>query len=365
MRWQGQLLRNDSCGELGSAPHGSAGAPRPGEPQALPGLEATTFLRSVATPDFAGVTFHEVLCRSALNKVTKTSTMPFGWTINPMRGCSHACVYCFARTSHEYLDLDPGEDFDKQIIVKTNLVEVLRRELRRPSWAKEAVAMGTNTDPYQRAEGRYRLMPGVIEALSASGTSFSILTKGTLLRRDLPVLAEAATRVRVHLSVSIALVDEPMQQSLEPGTPTPKARMELVRAIREAGFSCGVMAAPILPGLTDSREHLDQLVKELTAAGATSISAFPLHLRPGTRGWFMSWLEREHPELVPRYKELYPRGSYITPAYREWLSQTMAPILRRHQGRRPVSARHRHRGPEGPQRQQAAPAVTPEPQTLF
>ncbi|MGL6233868.1 MAG: Rv2578c family radical SAM protein [Segniliparus sp.] len=357
MRWQGQLLRNDD-----------GDGPRPGEAQALPGLEASTFLRSVTTPDFSGVTFHEVLCRSALNAVSKTSAMPFGWTINPMRGCSHACRYCFARSSHEYLDLDPGEDFDKQIIVKTNLVEVLRRELRKPSWAKEPVAMGTNTDPYQRAEGRYRLMPGVIEALAASGTSFSILTKGTLLRRDLPVLQEAAKRVRVHLAVSIALVDEPLQQSLEPGTPTPKARMDLVRAVREAGFSCGVMAAPILPGLTDSRDQLEQLVKELTAAGATSVTAFPLHLRPSTRGWFMSWLERERPDLVPRYKELYARGSYVTPAYREWLSQTMAPILRRHRGKRPVYPRHAHRGPQSSGRDRgpaAKPQQEPQPETLF
>ncbi|EFV12428.1 Rv2578c family radical SAM protein [Segniliparus rugosus] len=356
MRWQGQLLRNDD-GE---------GA-RPGETQALPGLEATTFLRSVTTPDFAGVTFHEVLCRSALNRVPKSSSMPFGWTINPMRGCSHACRYCFARSSHEYLDLDPGDDFDRQIVVKTNLVEVLRRELRRPSWAKEPVAMGTNTDPYQRAEGRYRLMPGVIEALAGSGTSFSILTKGTLLRRDLPVLKEAAKRVRVHLAVSIALVDEPLQQSLEPGTPTPKARLDLVRAVREAGFSCGVMAAPILPGITDSRDQLDQLVKEVTAAGATGVTAFPLHLRPSTRGWFMSWLEQERPDLVPRYQELYAKGSYVTPAYRAWLSQTMAPILRRHRGRRPASPRHEHRGLPDAQRAASAKARSPqaEPATLF
>ena len=145
------------------------------------------------TPDFAGVTFHEVLAKSALNHVPGQSAMPFGWTINPYRGCTHACVYCFARPTHTYLDLDAGDDFDRQIIVKVNVAEVLRTELAKPSWRHDPVALGTNTDPYQRAEGRYSLMPGIIDALTASGTPFSILTKGTLLRRDLPLLADAAT----------------------------------------------------------------------------------------------------------------------------------------------------------------------------
>ena len=159
---------------------------------ALPGLQRIGFVRSVRTPQFEGITFHEVLCKSALNKVPNAAMLPFRYTVNGYRGCSHACRYCFARPTHEYLDLDCGTDFDTQVVVKTNVADVLRRELPRRSWQRETVALGTNTDPYQRAEGRYALMPGIIGALTDSGTPFSILTKGTLLRRDLPLIAEAA-----------------------------------------------------------------------------------------------------------------------------------------------------------------------------
>ena len=174
---------------------------------ALPGLQRIGFVRSVRTPQFDGITFHEVLCKSALNKVPAESQLPFTYTVNGYRGCSHACRYCFARPTHEYLDLDCGDDFDSQVVVKTNVVDVLRRELSRPSWRREAVALGTNTDPYQRAEGRYALMPGIIGALTDFGTPFSILTKGTLLRRDLPLITEAATLVPVSVSVSLAIGD--------------------------------------------------------------------------------------------------------------------------------------------------------------
>lgn len=163
---------------------------------ALPGLARIGFVRTVRTPQFEGITFHEVLCKSALNKVPDSAVLPFRFTVNAYRGCSHACRYCFARPTHEYLDLDAGADFDAQIVVKTNVVDVLRRELHRPSWGRETVALGTNTDPYQRAEGRYALMPGIIAALRDSGTGMSILTKGTLLRRDLPCWSTRRFRSR-------------------------------------------------------------------------------------------------------------------------------------------------------------------------
>ncbi|MDZ4234813.1 MAG: radical SAM protein, partial [Dietzia sp.] len=186
---------------------------------ALPGLHRIGLVRSVRTPQFEGITFHEVLCKSALNKIPAASMLPFQYTVNGYRGCSHACRYCFARPTHEYLDFDCGRDFDTQVVVKTNVAEVLRRELRRPSWRRETVALGTNTDPYQRAEGRYALMPGIIGALADSGTPFSILTKGTLLRRDLPLLTEAACRVRVGVAVSLAVGDPELHNRVEPGTP--------------------------------------------------------------------------------------------------------------------------------------------------
>lgn len=301
------------------------------EPSTLPGLaRINTVVRSVTTPEFAGVTFHEILAKSALNKVPAASGMPFGWTINPYRGCSHACVYCFARPTHTYLDLNAGTDFDSQVIVKINVAEVLERELRKPSWQHHPVALGTNTDPYQRAEGRYELMPGIIRTLASSGTPLSILTKGTLLRRDLPLLTEVAHEVPVDLAMSIAIYDDELQKSIEPGTPSASARLRTVTAVREAGLDCSVFLMPILPWLTDSTAHLDDALRQVKEAGATSVLYSALHLKPGVKPWFMHWLERTHPELVPRYRELYAGGSYAPKAYRQWLGNRIRPLVRAH-----------------------------------
>jgi DNA repair photolyase len=237
---------------------------------------------------------------------------------------------CFARRTHEWLEMDAGRDFDTQVVVKTNLVEVLRRELARPSWKREHVALGTNTDPYQRAEGRYRLMPGVISALAGSGTPFSILTKGTLLRRDIPLLAEVARDVPLGLGVSMAIWDDELHAGLEPGVPTPRARLDLVTALADAGLPCGVFLAPVLPGLTDGVAELDAALGAIAAAGATGVTVIPLHLRPGAREWFMAWLSREHPKLVPRYEQLYARRAYVPAEYRTWLSLRVAPLLVTH-----------------------------------
>jgi DNA repair photolyase len=313
VRWSGQELGVEQAGML-------------------PGLaRLDNLVRSVQTPEFAGVTFHEVLAKSALNKVPGQSVVPFGWTINPYRGCSHACVYCFARPTHTYLDLDAGDDFDRQIVVKVNVAEVLRTELAKPSWRHDAVALGTNTDPYQRAEGRYSLMPGIIEALTMSGTPFSILTKGTLLRRDLPLLAEASKRVPVDLAMSIAIYDHELQQSVEPGTPSAAARLATVRAVREAGLDCAVFLMPILPYLTDTRAHLDEALRQAKAAGATSVLYTALHLRGGVKPWFMQWLAREHPELVERYRSMYyGNNAYAPKEYRKWLAARIRPLIRAH-----------------------------------
>ncbi|SFO76736.1 DNA repair photolyase [Geodermatophilus dictyosporus] len=312
VRWDGQRL-DDGDGTL------------------LPGMpSARGLLRSVEVPEFPGVTLHEVLARSALNKVPDGSRVPFSYTINPYRGCLHACLYCYARSTHEYLDLDAGRDFDTQIVVKTNLVEVLRRELAKPSWRRENVALGTNTDPYQRAEGRYRLMPGVIRALADSGTPFSVLTKGNLARRDVPLLASAAQEVPVGFGVSLAIWDEELHASLESGVPSPRARLDLVRAVTDAGLPCGVFLAPVLPGLTDRLADLDTALEAIAAAGATGVTVVPLHLRPGAREWFSAWLAREHPSLVGRYRQLYRGGAYVTAEYRSWLAARVTPLLHRH-----------------------------------
>ena len=296
---------------------------------ALPGMgRLSGFVRTVQTPEFAGVTFHEVHSKSALNKVPGNSPMPFGWTINPYRGCTHGCVYCFARNTHSYLEFDTGHDFDTQIVVKVNIGSVLRKEVSAPKWRREHVAMGTNTDPYQRAEGRYKLMPGVISALADSGTPFSILTKGTVLSRDLDLLAAAGRSVSVGIGVSLALLDPELQATLEPGTPTPRARLELVRRIRAAGLPCGVFIAPLLPQLTDTTDQITALMSELADAGVTGVSGIGLHLRPGAREWFFEWLVRHRPDLVETYRRLYSRGSNLPVEYRRELSAKVRAIGR-------------------------------------
>ncbi len=301
------------------------------------------FVRTVRTPEFAGVTFHEVHSKSALNKVPGNSPMPFGWTINPYRGCTHGCVYCFARNTHSYLEFDTGRDFDTQIVVKVNIGTVLRKELTAPKWRREHVAMGTNTDPYQRAEGRYRLMPDVIRALGDSGTPFSILTKGTVLSRDLDLLAAAGSSVSVGLGVSLALLDPELQATLEPGTPTPRARLDLVRRIRAAGLPCGVFIAPLLPYLTDTAEQITALVAELAEAGVTGVSGIGLHLRPGAREWFFRWLAEHRPDLVEPYQRLYSRGSNLPVDYRRELAARIKAISAQfglgRSGDRPMGAR--------------------------
>ena len=206
---------------------------------------------------------------------------------------------------------------------------MLGRELARPGWTREPVAMGTNTDPYQRAEGRYRLMPEVITALVGSGTPFSILTKGTMISRDLPLLSQATEQVPVGVAISLALLDPELHTVLEPGTPTPRARLELVRRIRAAGLPCGVLIAPILPQLTDSAEQLERLVGELAKAGATSITGIPLRLMTGAREWFFAWLEREHPELVGTYQALYAAGANVRSDHRRAIQQRLARVLSR------------------------------------
>jgi DNA repair photolyase len=471
MRWDGQQLGTE-------------------EPSALPGLaKLNNLVRSVQTPDFAGVTFHEVLAKSALNRVPRQSQMPFGWTINPYRGCSHACAYCldpdtlilmadgrqkplrsvvvgdaimgtqtvgsyrryvpttvlaswatrkrahritladgteivasgdhrfltergwkyvrragdgtqrpyltlngelvglgvhglsqpisqllnseatsgaelrvmsmddlgedidmidittgtgdfiangvvshncFARPTHTYLDFNAGDDFDNQVVVKINVAEILQKEVSKPSWGRYPVALGTNTDPYQRAEGRYALMPGIIEALARSGTPLSILTKGTLLRRDLPLLAEVARTVPVDLAMSIAIYDDELQKSIEPGTPSAKARLATVTAVREAGLDCSVFLMPILPYLTDTKAHLDEALRRVKEAGGTNVLFTSLYLKPGVKPWFMHWLQRQHPELVPKYTELYARGQYAPKEYRQWLAARISPLIRAH-----------------------------------
>jgi DNA repair photolyase len=282
--------------------------------------------RTFDTPEFRGIECIEVEAKSVINRVPGGG-LPFDWTINPYRGCSHACSYCFARPTHTFLDMNAGPDFESKIVVKVNAPDVLRRQLAAPRWKGEHIAMGTGTDPYQRVEGRYRLMRGIIEALTEKRNPFSILTKGTLIVRDIDLLQAAAERTDVSAAFSIGTLDERVWRETEPGTPHPKARTEAVAALTHAGIPTSVLMAPVLPGISDTPEQMRAVVEAALEAGATHVSPILLHLRPGVREEFMPWLEQHHPDLVPRYRELYPR-SYASPRERERLGRRVAAMVR-------------------------------------
>jgi len=252
--------------------------------------------------------YREEPCRSALNRVRG---MPFAWSLNPYMGCAHRCTFCYVRAFEARADRPSDDRYGSSIRVKTNVAEVLRRELARPSWEPEAVAVGAATDPYQPAEGRYRLTRGCIEAFAEAANPFSIITRGPLIVRDVDVLAEAARRARVSVTFSVPTLDEEIWRRTEPGTAPPRQRLRALSRLVEAGVSASVGMAPILPGLSDRRELLDEVVREARAAGATGIWANLLYLRPGTREHFLAALERDWPELLPEYEQLYRRGAYL------------------------------------------------------
>jgi DNA repair photolyase len=262
--------------------------------------------RTFDAPGFRGIECIEVEAKSIINHVPGGG-VPFDWTINPYRGCTHACTYCFARPTHTFLDMDAGRDFETKIVVKVNAPEVLRRQLAARRWKGEHIAMGTGTDPYQRVEGRYRLMRGILEALIDHRNPFSILTKGTLILRDVDLLLQAAQVAPVSAAFSIGTLDEPVWRETEPGTPSPKARIEAVRELNHAGIPTGVLMAPVLPGLSDRPEQLRAVVEAALDAGATHVSPILLHLRPGVREEFLPWLEEKHPELLEPYRRMYAR----------------------------------------------------------
>jgi DNA repair photolyase len=221
---------------------------------------------------------------------------------------------CFARPTHEYLNLGPGRDFERRIVVKVNAVERVRAEVQAKRWAGELIAMGTNTDPYQRCEGKYRLTRGIVEVLGAAGNPFSILTKSTLILRDLDVLGEAARQTKVHTAFSVGTVDDEVWKLSEPGTPHPRRRLEALARLREAGVPTGVLAAPILPGISDSPAQLEALARALVEAGVESATPIVLHLRPGVRDEYLRWLVDVRPDLLARYEEIYRRRSYAPKA---------------------------------------------------
>jgi DNA repair photolyase len=334
---EGGAATDVAFGAAGPRTAGTGAAEAVTLPLGLPNAVTRTF----DTPGFAGMTFYEIQAKSIISKVPPSSRMPFQHTINPYRGCSHACVYCFARKTHTYLDLDSGRDFDSKVVVKVNAPELLRRELAAPRWGGHHIAMGTNVDCYQRAEGRYGLMRGIISALRDRANAFSILTKGTLITRDLDLLRQAAEVTSVGISFSVGFVDEAVWRVAEPGTPSPRRRLDAVARFADAGFPVTVLMAPILPGLTDTDESIDATVAAIAAAGAAGVVPLALHLRPGAREWYASWLGRTYPHLVDRYRELYGRGSYLPKAYQREISARVSVAIRRHGLDRPRMTEHR------------------------
>jgi len=277
----------------------------------LPGYREPAVVRHFDAPEALDTRFYEVRAKSALNRVPERSRMPFRWTINPYRGCAHACVFCFARPTHTYLGMGAGRDFEREIVVKVNVPEVLRAELSRPSWKHEHVAMGTNTDPYQWVEGRYKLMRGIWPALRDSATPCSVLTKSPLLLRDIDLMLEVAAVTDVAANLSVPTIEDKAWRASEPHTPSPKARLEAVGELNRAGIPTGVLVAPLMPGINDDPQQVERILQAAADAGATGVGGIALHLRGEVRGIFMEWLRSYRPDLVERYEALYRRGAYV------------------------------------------------------
>jgi DNA repair photolyase len=252
--------------------------------------------------------YREEPCRNALNRVRG---MPFAWSLNPYMGCAHRCTFCYVRAFEARADRPWDERYGASIRVKTNVAEVLRRELARASWQRETVAVGAATDPYQPAEGRYRLTRACIEAFAEASSPFSIITRGPLIVRDVDVLVAAARSARVSVTFSVPTLDHEIWSRTEPGTAPPRQRLRALSRLVSAGIDAGVGMAPILPGLSDRPELLADVVREARAAGATGIWANLLYLRPGTREHFLTALERDWPELLPHYERIYDRSAYL------------------------------------------------------
>jgi DNA repair photolyase len=271
--------------------------------------------------------YREEPCRSALNRVRG---MPFAWSLNPYMGCVHRCTFCYVRAFEARADRPWDDRYGSSIRVKTNVAAVLRRELARASWQREAVAIGAATDPYQPAEGRYRLTRACIEAFAEAASPFAIITRGPLVVRDVDVLAEAARRAEVSVTFSVPTLDDEIWRRTEPGTAPPRQRLRALARLVEAGIDARVGMAPILPGLSDRPELLAEVVREARAAGATGIWANLLYLRPGTREHFLTALDRDWPELLPEYERLYRRGAYLPPSETDPVRRRVRSLARSH-----------------------------------
>ena len=281
------------------------------------------------------VEYREEPCRSALNRVRG---MPFAWSLNPYMGCVHRCTFCYVRAFEARADRASGDGYGSSIRVKVNIAEVLRRELGRPSWRNENVTLGAATDPYQPAEARFRLTRACILELARARTPFGIITRGPLIVRDIDVLGEATTRVPVSVNVSVPTLDEHVWRTTEPGTAPPRQRLEVVRRLAAAGIDTVVAMAPILPGLSDAPEQLEAVVRAAREAGANKVWASLLYLKPGTREHFLAALERDWPEELERYEQLYADRAYLPTSASEPVRARVRELAREaHFPRRPVT----------------------------
>ena len=324
----------------------------------LPGYSDEAVVRHFEAPDAIPTRFYEVRAKSILNRVPAASRMPFRWTVNPFRGCTHACVFCFARPTHRYLDFDAGRDFEREIVVKVNAPERLRAELAKPSWKHEHVALGTNTDPYQWVEGRYKLMRGIWEAMRDAANPCSVLTKSPLLLRDLDLMRELNERTEFSAALSVPTLDEKAWRSTEPHTPSPRARLEAVKELTRNGIRTGILVAPLMPGINDAPKQVEPILELAAEAGAAYVTGVALHLRGEVRDVFFEWLREHRPDLVPRYEELYARGAYMRPGERDRLKTLVR--VRSADNEAPARGRMRPR-----QARPKLPDASPVQQSLF
>ncbi len=274
----------------------------------------------------ADVIFEEVECKTAVNRVTVTN-MPFRWTLNPYRGCQHACTYCFARGTHEYLGYDAGRDFETRVIVKVNAPEALRQDLSRPGWRREMIAIGTACDPYQQAELKYALTHRILRVLHDFANPASITTKSPHVIRDADVLESLTAVADVTVNFSVSTLDEEVWKRIEPATAKPHKRLEAMRVLACRGIRCGVLLAPILPGLTDDPRRLRDVVKAAREHGASFVHENVLYLKPGTKEWFMPFLREAYPHLAERYAKYY-RGAYAPKSYTQEVHRAVESLRR-------------------------------------
>ncbi len=281
---------------------------------------------------YEGLEFIHVEARSVINRIPVPGRFPFEYTINAYRGCSHRCVYCFARPTHEYLGLNIAGDFDTKIVVKVNAPAMVRHETEPGRWAGHPIAMGTNTDPYQHAEGKYRLTRQIIEVLAERANPFSILTKSPLVLRDLDVLTDAAAVTDVNVDFSVATLDESVWSATEPGTAHPRKRLDAVRRLNDAGIPSGVLMGPVLPAMSDGPEQLEAVVEAAVEAGARFIGGMYLHLRGPLKRHWMDWLAEHRPDLLGRYADAYATSAYAPADAQRHLSALIRSLVERQGG---------------------------------